>query len=413
MSQHESSLSIVGAGIVGLMIAYKSVRREPNRKVIVLDEGPDPRTQPDANHRFGATYSGMDARHISLTETGPWTSREHHDLISKAAADGGWNCLAGERLSKSEQAWLDEFQRVARSPETHGANFDTVSEINAAGLEAWAELDQELPDVFQPTSDLGYLTIVCATAEDLASEQAAERDLDFVNVTAATLSLPDELEPLRPRLADQTICGSFLVAGTAYNVRTLCARLLTWLEHQGVELRWSRRVDTDLTGLGRDVIFAAGVSTMSTELLARSGVLLQGVLGCWAKVPNPGYRHPFKVYGAEPVNFINVTPNGQSMILSGGYGWVGERPYDEACRLGKPIADAFASEVSRFFMDGPTDLRNVETAVCIRPALPSGVPAIQQLDLRDESHRVFVCVGHAAGGFTQSPEVAQRVLALL
>src|SRR4051794_33685937 len=107
-------LSVIGAGIVGLMVAREATRRWPDVQVTVFDEGPDPRQQPGFAHTFGATYSGLDARHVSLTETGPWTSSSRIDLITEPpSADGGWNCLADVELSETEARWLREFRTIA------------------------------------------------------------------------------------------------------------------------------------------------------------------------------------------------------------------------------------------------------------------------------------------------------------
>ncbi len=416
MNRSTSSFSIVGAGIVGLLIAYRANREHDFGQIRVFDEGPDPRHERQFGHVFGATYSGMDARHVSLTETGPWTVPHRAELIVRSAAKGGWNCLDARALSSTEHAWLKEFQDIARSPSGHSDNSDLVMGINRAGLSEWARLQDELPEVFRPISGLGRLPIVCANEEDLRSEHEAEYELDPINVTEATTDLAPEVDQLQAKQEEGVIYGAFLVAGNAYNVRTLCAKLIEWLEARGVQFHWNTRVDVDpqLSDLPQgDVILAAGVSTRSLSYLAESGLLLQGVMGCWTRIPNQGYLHPFKVLAKEPVNFINATPSSDSLILSGGYGWVGEHEYAEAQHLGEPICEAFMDEVDRFFL--PTGRRRTprETAICIRPALPSGVSAVRQITSLTPGRRIFVSIGHAAGGFTQAPEVARRVLELL
>jgi len=410
-----SRLSIVGAGIVGLMVAYTARRRWPKRRIELFDEGPDPRDQEGATHTFGASYSGFDARHVSLTETGPWTSSAREELISRRADEGGWNCLAGETLSAAERDWLSEFVEIASQPEVHAQNYATVMRLNRRGLEAWKELSREEPALFTPVEGSEVLPIVCANAADLESEHTAEFELDPITVSEPARALPPGLAPLEAELVDGTVYGSFLVEGTAYNVKTLCARLISWLETRGVEFHWSERQDLDdhqaLSAPPGDVVWAAGVSTTTARLLAEQDVLLQGVLGCWLELANPGFTRPFKVLGVEPTNFINATPAGRSLILSGGYGWVGERPYEEARTLAKPITDAFVRDVARFFAgDQIEKLDDLPAAVCIRPCLPSGVPAVTELSAGSQAHRVLLCVGHAAGGFTQSPAVAGEVL---
>lgn len=73
-----------------------------------------------------------------------------------------------------------------------------------------------------------------------------------------------------------------------------------------------------------------------------------------------------------------------------------------------PLRRAFADAVVRFFLDGRTaGLGGCPAAMCIRPALPSGVPAIRCISRG--SRLGVICVGHAAGGFTQAPVMARLV----
>jgi hypothetical protein len=413
----ERRLSVVGAGIVGLLVAYVCRTRWPRHGIEVFDHGPNPRTQPMAKVNSGATWSGLDARHVSLTETAPWTSASRARLIERPVSLGGWNCLTDSVLSEREHRWLREFKSLTASPESHDANSRSVVALNTAGLEAWTQLSTDHPDLFRPISSWGRLPIVCTRRDELFSEHTAEVALDPAHVTDPVQSLPPELAQLEGQLEAGILCGSFLVRGNAYQVRTLCSGLIEWLEANDVRFHWNQPVD--LTGTGQlplpegDVVWAAGVSKGAAQLLSRLDILLQGVMGCWIALPNPGYIHPFKVLANEPVNFINCTPVASKVLLSGGYGWVGERSYDEAERLAVPLARSFASEVTRLFgVDNIREFDAYESAICIRPSLPSGVSEVKMVGEVD-GHRLLICVGHAAGGFTQSPAVADRIVDLL
>jgi glycine/D-amino acid oxidase-like deaminating enzyme len=418
MTTASRTLSIIGAGIVGLMIAYKARIEWPDRIIKLFDAGPDPNSPADASIPSGATWSGLDARHISITETGPWTSGSRLELIERPSVLGGWNCLAGSNISGRERRWLKEFQAIARDPHVHNKNNDIVVLRNKSGINSWAELNLQNADLFCPTSTLGLLPIVCTNKEDLLSEHAAEFGFDPKSVTDPVTALPPQLMPLEPKLADGTLYGSFQVAGTAYSVKTLCRRLIQWLQQRSVDFHWYEKIDYDSTDRlpvpDGDVVWAAGVSTGATRFMSENNILLQGVVGCWIALQNSGFEHPFKVLAAEPVNFINCTPMGPVLLTSGGYGWVGERPYADAVSLAKPIADAMVSEVSRLLTRGTAeDLARCETAFCIRPALPSGVPLVGVITKPGSHHRVVICVGHAAGGFTEAPAVADEALSLL
>lgn len=407
-----SRLSIVGAGIVGLMIALEASQRWPDRELHVVDEGLDPRGLPSRQHVHGATYSGLDARHISLTETGPWTSGSRADLIRRPPSDGGWNCLDGTSLTCSEAAWLDDFVALARQPALHDSNSASVFRLNRSGLDRWESWANNEPDLFTRIEPSRRLVIVCSTEADLQAEWVAERALDHT-VSAPERTVPRTLFPLDELLARGALHGSFEVAGSAFHVKSLCARLIARLESAGVRFRWDNRIDID--GCGElnlpsgDFVWSAGASTVAAKILKAEGVLLQGVAGCWVSIPNPGFSQPFKVLAPEPVNFINATPTASELLLSGGYGWVGERTYVEATDLVRPLHAAFSQAVTRFFLkDRPIGLAHCPTAMCIRPSLPGGVPVIRAL--RCGRHRGVLCVGHAAGGFTQAPAVARMVL---
>jgi glycine/D-amino acid oxidase-like deaminating enzyme len=192
----------------------------------------------------------------------------------------------------------------------------------------------------------------------------------------------------------------------------MCALIIARLEAANVLFRWRTRIDTDTSGdialPAGDFVWAAGASTATSRFLRDASVLLQGVAGCWAAIPNPGFAQAFKLLAPEPVNFINATPTNTALLLSGGYGWVGERNYGEAARYIRPLREIFAETVSRFFLNGPRDaLVGCPTAMCVRPSLPTGVPIVRLLCERRSG---VICVGHAAGGFTQAPEMARLVI---
>jgi glycine/D-amino acid oxidase-like deaminating enzyme len=212
------------------------------------------------------------------------------------------------------------------------------------------------------------------------------------------------------RFEDDVLHGVFAVAGLAFAAKTLCVRLTGWLERRGVDFEWGRRIERELDqqlNSARDrIVWCGGVSGGPVQMFKRNGVLLQGVAGCWMDIPNVGFDRPFKLFGPEPINYINATPLGSRLLVSGGYGWIGERPYSQACRLTGPLAAEFRRVVGRLFGGSPCTFEQEAVALCIRPTLPSGVPLIGRLD--DE--QVYMNVGHAAGGFTQAPAAARMVL---
>src|SRR6202451_1026548 len=98
MTTASRTLSIIGAGLVGLMIAYKARIECPDRTIKVFDAGPDPNLPADVSIPSGATWSGLDARHISVTETGPWTSASRLEFIERPSVWGGWKLLGSSNI---------------------------------------------------------------------------------------------------------------------------------------------------------------------------------------------------------------------------------------------------------------------------------------------------------------------------
>lgn len=410
-----SPLFIVGAGIVGLMVAFEASSHWAPVSITVCDEGPDPRGRSQVVPQFGATFSGLDARHVSLTETGPWTSVGRIGLVSRSAIGGGWNCLAEVEPTALESSWLETFIATALRAGDHEANSSDVLSLNRTGLAAWNALIAGEPHLFRPVEPSGRLPIICASEADLRNEQSSERDID-PTVPSAVMGIPDALRPLEGAFHRGDLVGGFHVSGFAIAAKTLCMRLITRLESAGVRFRWRTRVDDGRNGdLGLprgSVIWAGGTSVAATRFMLREEPLLQSVAGCWLEIPNPGFTQAFKILAPEPVNFINATPVGSKLLVSGGYGWVGHRCHGEAVQLVQPLAAAFEASVKRFFCDGePGALDACARAVCLRPALPSGVPVVRTW--RRGARRGVLCVGHAAGGFTQAPEVSRMALNLL
>ncbi len=396
---------IVGGGITGLITALKLYK---DYKITVIDAGPDPRAK---EHTLGATYSGLDARHISFTETAPWTSKSRHDLIVTASKDNGWLCIPKEKLNSIEQQWISEFQKTALDSEVHGQNIIDVIELNKKGIDGWEELSNEY-DFIKPVTDHHVMPIICRSKTDLLDEFSAEKSFDKRCKLYENETLPDSLLALAANQKELGNLGYFTLYGNAYYAKTLCYSLINFLESQGVDFLWNKHVADAMLFESKDhfpysvdaVAWCSGVSHHAAEILSGFNMLLCGVMGCWIEIDNPGITVPCKIYGPEPVNYINITPKGNKLLMSGGYGFVGTRTHGEAIELGKPIMDAMIEEVKKWFPKSP--IKN--QAYCIRPATPTGVPSVT-IDKLNKKFPIVVTVGHSAGGFTQAPNTAETI----
>ncbi len=233
------------------------------------------------------------------------------------------------------------------------------------------------------------------------------------------------LSPLQGAVDRGIAAGAFEVAGAAYKVKTLSSGLINFLEEQGVRFQWQwNGLDVEQMHLDRPmghaarqevvfgkfevVVYCAGVS--AGPFWSGRGEMnrMQGILGCWADIPNPGVTQACKILGPEPVNFINVTPVDDRLLVSGGYAFVGNRNLQTAAQLSAPTIAAFNNEVERWLGVTP---KAGHTATCIRPSFPSGVPDFSYEEL--SGVLVIHNMGQAAGGFTQAPLGARDVAGII
>lgn len=314
-------LLIVGAGITGLLAALKLCK---NYEIIVIDQGLDPRLSQNPS---GATYSGLDARHISFTETAPWTSQHRFELIMKSSLDGGWLCIPQNDLNDFEKEWIAQFQLITNDNKLHTLNTQKVISLNIRGVAEWEKLGVE-HDFLKPISNETVMPIICRSKEDLLGEFNFEHSLDKRTNIFKGNKLPKSLSPLNPKLDELGQLGYFTLYGRTYQIKTLCTSL---------------------------------------------------------------------------INYLNLTPVGSALLISGGYGFVGNRPYKKAVKLAQPIMDLMVSEIRKWL----PGVRIKENAFCIRPATPSGVSVLEKRYL-DKTPIIFA-VGHSAGGFTQAPYTAMSI----
>lgn len=388
---------IVGGGITGLLIALKLYK---DHQLTVIDIGPDPRFNV---HTFGATYSGLDARHISFTETDPWTSTDRIETIMTSSVDKGWLCIPKKDLTDFEKKWILKFQETARNELIHKSNTSEVIELNKRGILEWEKLGKEY-DFLKPISYESVMPIICRNREDLIGEYDFESSLDKRSRIYKNMILPNSLKPLLQRQEELGNLGYFTVYGKAYSIKTICNKLIDFLKSEGVSFLWNKSYSNIPTDT---IVWASGVSLEASNLLEKFSILLGGVIGCWIAMDNPGITQACKIYAGEPVNYINITPEGSNLYLSGGYGFVGVRPYGEAVKMAQPIIEYMTEEVKKWFPG--SKIKN--KAFCVRPSTPTGVPVLIKHKLNKIP--IIFAVGHCAGGFTQAPYTAERVKSLM
>lgn len=399
----KNKIIVVGAGITGLMTA---LTLHDKYNLMIIDAGPDPRIN---DHKSGATYSGMDARHISFTETSPWTYKYRHELIMTDTRENGWLCIPKNKLGLLEKKWISEFQNTTKKNYVHDRNTSKVIELNKKGILLWEALQKKYK-FLKPVVNTNVMPIICRKKEDLHSEFKFESNLDIRVQLYEKMALPASLLPFRQQLKNLGNIGYFTLYGQAYLIQTLCSHIIDYLESKGTKFVWNKYVSEPVLGKiqnnfqGDAIVYCCGISSQSALLLSNINISLAGIIGVWVSVNNPGITVPCKIYGPEPVNYINITPNQSELLLSGGYGFVGTRPYDETIKLAEPIMKAFVGEVKKWLPNSVIK----EKAYCIRPSTPTGVPTFVTKFI-DNKIPMIIAVGHCAGGFTQAPYTAQSI----
>ena len=293
-------LLIVGAGITGLLAALRLYK---DYKITVIDLGSDPRLSQNLS---GATYSGLDARHISLTETTPWTSQNRFDLIMKSSIEGGWLSIPKEELNSFERQWIAQFQQISNNSKLHKLNTSKVIDLNNKGISEWEKLGQ-IYDFLKPINDESVMPIICRNKEDLLDEFSFESSLDSRCKLYEATELPIGLLPLNKRLKKLGNFGYFTLYGRSYRIKTICINLINFLESKNVSFGWNQpfsKTDSDMA------IWCGGVSDQTSKILKEFNILLGGVAGCWVLMDNPGITKACKIYGPEPINYINITADG-------------------------------------------------------------------------------------------------------
>ena len=140
---------------------------------------------------------------------------------------------------------------------------------------------------------------------------------------------------------------------------------------------------------------------------------VQGVLGCWTKLPNiHSIKNGFKITENEPIGVINVTPSydEQHLFITGGFAFSGHRGIIQSSHLNQLI-ELFLNKISLYLPDEfeASELENRPTKFCIRPMTPDGLPIITELINDNKKQQIYFIGGTSAGGFVQSTVLATLI----
>lgn len=415
------SVVIIGAGITGIMAGYLIDKLHPETEITFFDAGPAPRfgtSEKSSEEHHGATLGkGRNARHFTGTEGLSFQNPIHTKLLFEPAnADGpGWLAINEADLSPREQNWRGECIQRYRDhvkPENNPYDF-MYTQLNYGGMAAWSLLVSLAPELgeFRISADDVYVTF--STEAELQADLTTESAFNPWQVESA-VELADltRLHP-HPELAiatDRLSKQVLRVPGESWSIQSLWQHLYTGLGRTSeVKFKWSSPLHSlDSLPLADAYVWAAGSADVTPEIYSDHG-RVQGVGGWWVTLPNPGFVTPFKFSAPQPSGYINFTPSpgGQEMYVSGGFGWVGERGYEEAKNLLQPAKEQLIRILSAYLRIPHEQMARYDFQCCIRPTTPTGLPDVKTHSISGKPHITLSGAGKA--GATQASILALHV----
>jgi hypothetical protein len=396
-------ITIIGAGIVGIMAAYFIRKLLPDTNVTIIDAGGDPRIEADL---YSTTFGqGRDARQVTISESLSYQNPVHTKALTLGANEDpnnpGWRLIDEDKLNESEKKWRKEaIDRYKKIGHTNINEYDLAhTKLNHAGLTLWKFLkkkDKKLED-FCISQDFVYVLFQNKDnfSADLASESSFDPTISEFNVSTFTKNFG--LESIYPK--------GLRVAGSAWKIKSLGKYLLNELEKdEKVKIVWHQIVKSisDIP-LSNSYIWAVG-TTHALPDIYKENCAIQGIAGCWITIPNEGFKKPFKISLPQPSGYINCTPIGNEIYISGGFGWTGELSFYEAMQKMDPIKNHLLEQISFIFKIPLKDLqtdKKYQVGICVRPSTPTGLPAVKSVTIKGKQH-IFLS-GSGKSGSTQAP----------
>ncbi|MFG2114641.1 FAD-dependent oxidoreductase [Streptomyces sp. NPDC048718] len=409
------------------------VRRHP-------DEPPDPAARPGGTRpdpvridtlrpeaaRPGASRPGPAHVEPTPSATAPTPS---------AAAPAAHSPGAAARAD-AETAWVRDFKSVP--PWLARTYNEDIFALNRRSERLWQRWMETRPDLF---ADVRLSHGILRLYEDPAHLEESARRQDEVGATLARYG-PDEIRERFPALAGavpDAYAGGIMVRGFTVTVHDFMSALLTSLEAGGARLHFGRRADRILRtrhgevsgvltpyGVHRATHYVVSPGVTGGTLTRDAGALgqVQGVLGCWASLPDlaPGLGHSLKVgRRGHLTEDANVTlgrdeTGDRVLIVGSGYGWTGGDP-DNIDERHLDLVQAALADTARRLFPAAYEAAGGEAGLmasrkhCVRPWTASNLGLF---DLAPAEDGVLVLTGgHNTGGFAQAPVIAEAVLSAL
>lgn len=392
------SVAVVGAGITGLLTAFLISEKYPGLRISIYDAEKHPSA---ADRHRGVTHGSRDARHITGSESIGYENSIHKNALRNTPHHDtpGWLLKSEERLTSKERLWRDKFEATyVNSGGISKIDFEHA-ELNYKGLAEWKSLVQKYPFIGSGLIHNDGVSVYFKDGKDF------EGDLEMESEFCRRYYSSGEVQVAENDTFDGLYAKKLIVPGMTIRVKSIAMELLDRLEAiDKVRFRWGHLIE-GAAQLSEDaVVWTSGVTAAQPVEYEDHDV--QSIVGCWITVPNSGYRKPFKIAADAPSAYMNFTPDGDQLHISGGFGWTGEYTDIEMIkRLAEPVAKHFVEEINDSL---GTSASIKEVDYCIRPSTPTGQPLLLTTQSGGKTN-IFIS-GSAKSGTTHAPVLAEYAL---
>ena len=389
---------VVGAGIVGLSVAYFCAKR--GASVTVLEA-----------RTAGAGASSGNAGWLTPSLPGPIPSPGALRYAVRSLARRDASVVVKPTLSPARLAWLLSFARnCSHRRYAHGLRstallalgaFDAYDELVADGL----KFDMQPGPITFAFSDLRHAREFAGGLDPLK-----ELGYEIPEVMGGSV-----LRAAEPALSNE-VEGGLCLEGTRFvNPSQLVSALASELRSLGGELREVTPVDTLFAGHGRlagvrigdeeavpdAVVLCAGSWTGQLAASAGARLPIQGGKGYSVSVAvSPQPRGPIAL--GEP--HIACTPFGDRLRLAGG---IEVGTIDG--RVDQAALNAIIAAASKF-LPGLDPGDTTEHWSGLRPLAPSGLPILGRIP---DFENLYVATGHGTLGVTLGPITGRHMATLI
>jgi len=393
---------IVGAGVVGLSVAYYAAKK--GHRVRVLDR--------DTPASMGCSYGN--AGMVVPSHFVPLVAPGMIGLALRCMGDPESPFYMKPRPSAELVAWAWRFCRSATAD--HVAR--TAPLLCAAHLgsracfEDWAQ---------NWNDDFGFarrgLLMLCKTDRGL-EEEARTADVGRALGIPSHVLTADEARSLEPGLRMDVAGGVYFPLDCHLSPRSLMGALMRQLEKAGVEFSWETTVDGFREQSGRieavrtsrgdvaadEYVLAAGA--WSADLARALGLRLPIEAGKGYSLTLDSPRRMPRLCAILSEARVAMTPMGDSLRFGGTMELAG---VDTEIDLGR--VRGIAEAVGRYFPDFPPEsFRNVRAWCGLRPCSPDGLPYLGRFT---RPANLIAATGHAMMGVSLGPISGKLVAEIL